>query len=189
MRSLQGSPGIHHCRATRVREETARWSSAQRLRKVDGSVKIVTLVSGPLLLDRFHAGKCDPTPRDRHQSKSALVLAEQAHWPFSPGSNYLDPGWKILLECYWTVTTACAICRRYVSQSNRNSRSVSPVLNVRPHSFNRRHPCCYDRMRPLDRRVVPDSLLHRFSIASLTTSTRKPHLTGFDSATVLIAWI
>ena len=100
MRSRQGSPGIHHCRATRVREETARRSSAQRLRKVDGSVKIVTLVSGPLLLDRFHAGKCDPTSFDRHQSKSALVLAEQAHWPFSLGSNCLDPGWKILLECY-----------------------------------------------------------------------------------------
>jgi len=82
------------------------------------------------------------------------------------------------------LSTACAICRRYVNLSNRNSRSGFPVSNESSRSFDRTpHPCCYDRIDRLDRRVVPDSLL-----GSPTTSIRKPRPTGSGFETGPTEW-
>ncbi len=48
----------------------------------------------------------------------------------------------------WPLRTACATRRRYVIRPNRSSRGGFPVSNETLHSFNRRRPCCCDRMRP-----------------------------------------
>ena len=68
--------------------------------RLDSTVETVAPVGRPLLLDGFYAGKCDPAPCDRHESKPALVLAEQANGPLGLGLNRLDPGWKLFLERY-----------------------------------------------------------------------------------------
>ncbi len=48
----------------------------------------------------------------------------------------------------WPLRTACATRRRYVIRPNRSSRGSFPVSKGILHSFNRRRPCCCDRMRP-----------------------------------------
>ena len=83
----------------------------------------------------------------------------------------------------WPLRTACATRRRYVIRPNRNSRGGFPASNETLHSFNRRRPCCYKRIRPSCRRVVPDSLL-----GSPTTSTQKLRPTGFGCATDQATW-
>ena len=83
----------------------------------------------------------------------------------------------------WPLRTACATRRRYVIRPNRSSRGGFPVSNETLQSFNRRRPCCCDRMRHPCRRVIPDSLL-----GSPTTSTQKLRPTGFGCATGQATW-
>ncbi len=142
---------------TRVCSDSNWIGSHSVTQSLQSKLRTVDLVFGHAAWEPV--GMITPTSSKISKERRSL-LSEQEKC--SRGALYTTP-----------LRTACATCRRYVTPSNRNSRSGSPVSNGSLHSFNRlRRPYCHDRTDRLDRRVAPDYLLH--GRRSLSGSRARP---------------